>query len=282
MNKRRFIIICPLLLLFFSCSEIDKGDYYGQGLVIDAEQIGSIKSFVGDFYDLDCFKGENRHINENRSYIDLSNFVIFSVVKGSGIDNSELYSARGVKEYNNVCKRILEECSWTEAHKIYPERTAIITSSINGSISITANKKLFGLEAGANLKDFFNVFSLNNCVAPCDIPFTDFIYTTSRGIPSKIDEYFVKGSCLAADYVFYPINKPSENYSEITFQLSIPVMDFHYLQYYKDLEKKQKVNLNITDRILSSEVTVSCGEVSEFSTILPYSITGILRYLGKN
>ena len=65
---------------------------------------------------------------------------------------------------NEAVREMLDNTEWSIKHKASTELTHVWTSSINGNVSIIADKTLFGRAAGENLSDHFNVWDVNSCV----------------------------------------------------------------------------------------------------------------------
>lgn len=238
----------------------------GYGIVQQSESLGDLFLFVGDDIDFRYFKSEADSVVAERTGINYNNLTLFLKIRGNGFEAWRLSTKIADEKISALGAFILDNTEWSIKHKASTELTHVWTSSINGNLSIIADKTLFGREPGENLSDHFNVWDVNSCVVSSpELENARIIYNAKDSVPVTIDDYFVQGSCLGYCYAFYLADIPEETYKDLTFTISIPVENKYYMKYYKDLETSSTAKLQTEEKILSASKTVYFGEMSELT-----------------
>lgn len=178
-----------------------------------------------------------------------------------------LQTSRSTMFLGNYRRLILDEVGkWERYGKhLRAAESSSFTSSIDGDVTITADKVLFGQEAGTDLSEHFNVLEPNPFVLSADLESPKIIYNAKEYMPTRISELFIKGSYASTHYAFYLTDIPEENYDEINFTVTIPVEDQYIYSYYKKLESDPKAQLEKVKRVISSTANVKFGKISELA-----------------
>lgn len=265
------LAMCLCIAGFISSCDNKGGDaevYFRPTLIESAEGDYVLFACAGDNIDFAYFKSEGASVvGMKRTPIDYSNMVLFTQHKLFESDFSDKIiglhtTTLGTYSSQNY-KYICNNTEWTESHKVYPTSFIAITSAIKGDVTITADKALFGKDAGTNLSAHFNVWSPNNCVLTSNFEDPKIIYNTKDYVPTAVSEYFVKDSYLAFSFAFYLVDKPEEIYDEVTFTITIPTEDQHIYDYYYRLESDPKAQMKIVENVRVASATVKFGQISE-------------------
>ena len=107
---------------------------------------------------------------------------------------------------------------------------AFYTAYVNGEVSITCDKTLYGEEPGTNLSKHFSVISKGGCVA-VGIENTRLLHHFGEVLPTDMEEIFPHEAWLHRDYYMYFKDIPSEKYDNLTLHLSIPMTVEHSVDY---------------------------------------------------
>ena len=124
----------------------------------------------------------------------------------------------------------------------------LFTAYLNGDLSITCDKVLFGEQPGTNLSSYFTVSSKSDCV-PVGIENPQILYDFGEEIPREVPKLFVKGTWLQPDYWLDFLEPPVEKYEELTLYLSLPMIKEH-LRYvavskYRGTEYKPRFSESV-------------------------------------
>ena len=142
-----------------------------------------------------------------------------------------------------------------------------IYAGIKDECSITADKKLFGIESGGNLGEHFKIRLYGNQKISVLYPSFDVVrnyYDDSTEV--SFSNYFLKGTAMSfCPFFFYFSEAPEERYSEITFTIKIPI-ECVYLQQiingedYPESYYEQGLVERNENRVLHGSVTVRFEE----------------------
>ena len=105
----------------------------------------------------------------------------------------------------------------------------LYTAYVNGEVTITCDKPLFGEEPGTNLSKYFRVIPRNSCM-PVGVAEPYLLYDFGDSIPTNINELFAKEAWLHYIYNLFFEELPSEQYKDLTLRVSIPML----LECYED------------------------------------------------
>ena len=121
----------------------------------------------------------------------------------------------------------------------------LYTAYVNGEVTITCDKPLFGEEPGTNLSKYLKITS-TSCCLPVGVTEPYLLYDFGDSIPTNMHEYFIKEAWLQLSYKLYFCEAPSEKYDDLTLRISIPMIqecceDYILAEYYgHPLESKYK------------------------------------------
>ena len=134
-------------------------------------------------------------------------------------------------------------------------------ASVEGGISITADKVLFGRVPGVDLSDCFEVSAVFPPVR-VEYPSYDVIDTEQSPVGLSLKEFFHEGIALSQArqrdglYEVKFITKPEETYDDITFTVSLPVKTYKYYAYIS----KQSDELRASQFTMTGSTTVYFGK----------------------
>ena len=133
--------------------------------------------------------------------------------------------------------------------------------SVEGAVSLTADKVLFGRTPGEDLSDCFKVSAIFPPVR-VEYPSYDVIDTEQSPVGLSLKEFFHEGIALsqarerAGLYEVTFITKPEETYDDITFTISLPVKTYEYYAYLS----KQSETLSASQFTMTGSATVYFGK----------------------
>ncbi len=134
-------------------------------------------------------------------------------------------------------------------------------ASVEGSVSLTADKVLFGRAPGADLSDCFKITAVFPPVR-VEYPSYDVIDTEQAPVGLSLKEFFREGIALSQArerdglYEITFITKPEEAYDDITFTISLPVKTYGYYAYLS----KQSETLSASQFTMTGSATVYFGK----------------------
>lgn len=107
---------------------------------------------------------------------------------------------------------------------------AFFTAYVNGEVTITCDKPLYGELPGTNLGKYFDVISLGGCL-PVGKESTKLLYHFGQKLPTDMEELFPQEAWLVPYYELHFKELPSEKYDNLTLHLSFPMTIEHSLDY---------------------------------------------------
>lgn len=134
-------------------------------------------------------------------------------------------------------------------------------ASVEGAVSLTADKVLFGRTPGEDLSDCFKVSAVFPPVR-VEYPSYDVIDTEQSPLGLSLKEFFRQGIALSQVrgkdglYEVTFITKPEETYDDITFTISLPVKTYEYYAYLS----KQSGELRAFQFTMTGSTTVYFGK----------------------
>lgn len=134
-------------------------------------------------------------------------------------------------------------------------------ASVEGAVSLTADKILFGRVPGTDLSDCFKVSAIFPPVR-VEYPSYDVIDTEQSPVGLSLKEFFHEGIALSQArerdglYEITFITKPEEAYDDITFTISLPVKTYGYYAYLS----KQSETLSASQFTMTGSATVYFGK----------------------
>lgn len=128
---------------------------------------------------------------------------------------------------------------------------------IDGEPTITCDKTLFGLEPGTNLSSHFQVCNVS---WPRSIPFgieePDLLYKCGDGLPVAMDKFFADKSWVRKFNCIELIDIPAEEYEELTFHVSFPMILEHTVEYAIDQYYGRRPERKFTKKTFESDCRV--------------------------
>lgn len=131
----------------------------------------------------------------------------------------------------------------------------LFTAYVNGDISITCDKELFGKAPGTNLNEYFSIKSQAGCV-PFGIEDVKMLYDFGDEIPTNMATYFKDGMWLQPKYNLRFAKQPTEKYEEITLCISIPTKQEHVRVYAVEKYKGNNPSMKYSESIYKAECTI--------------------------
>ena len=135
------------------------------------------------------------------------------------------------------------------------------TVRISDGITITADKPLFGQEAGTDLSEHFSVEGPSMCLPKGTLQNFDFLFwydTEER--PERVKDFFVNDTWLQPKYAIRFADIPEEQYEDITLSIQLHVTYDDWKTYYD----KQLAECPQKEEVISFTCKVQFGKVSDF------------------
>lgn len=139
----------------------------------------------------------------------------------------------------------------------------IATAYINGEVSITCDKTLFGEAPGTNLSKYFTVYD----TCPCIIIGREnpkFLYNFGEELPKDMQSFFANDTWLQHSYWLEFTEHPSEKYDNLTFYMTLPMIRQHSREYYDSIELGHEEEMQYSEIVFTGE----CHLV--FNWVYPY------------
>lgn len=155
---------------------------------------------------------------------------------------------------NKDCERFESKYS---GEKFSPVNTIYYYAYIDGEPTITCNKTLFGLAPGTNLSCHFRIGDNGyiNCI-PSGIDNPGLLYGFGDELPDTMDKYYSDKSWIQRFYYLKFIDIPVEEYDELTFHVTFPMILEHTVDYAIDLCNGLRPERKFTKRVFESECKV--------------------------
>jgi hypothetical protein len=140
----------------------------------------------------------------------------------------------------------------------------LYTGYINGDITISCDKRLFGTEPGKDISRHFNVYGTAECV-PIGRENPTILYNFLDQKPKAISELMKKDTWLQRWFFFYFQDIPEEKYDTLTFKLTMPITREHYTRYFYGESLGRNDTLKVTNDTCISECKVVFNQNREKS-----------------
>ena len=149
-------------------------------------------------------------------------------------------------------------------NKLYQLQTPVewpllFTAYVNGDVTLTCNKTLFGKDSGKNLSQHFMVSPAYCCVPIGRGENSEMLYSfndiekLSTGI--CMTDFFKKDSWMQSAYLIRFIDKPTERYDELTFTLTFPASLEHVREFCTSKYKGENAPMRVTDTTYTASFT---------------------------
>lgn len=257
----RFVLL-SIIILSTSCSD-DKGklDY---DLMPDrfpelspSEVIDSLK-LTGIYADINGYNGENYTTrlcyDYENTYFELR--VEYKGIRASDIGEEELYCMKAMAELGKEYTTPAMEKSYREYSHGGRPYIMFLTSYINGKVTMTCDKKLFGQEAGTDISSHFSLYYSSNPCMMCGVigeEMPRMQYEWGEEMPTELDKFFLKGSWLQKEYLMKFRDIPEEKYDELTMTINFPLKDAKWYEYFRDKYRGNTPELKIEERSMSAK-----------------------------
>lgn len=158
-------------------------------------------------------------------------------------------------EYQKERATFIVESYNEHRQKYDTEWPVLFTAFINGDLSITCDKIIFGEEPGTNLISYFSVFSQSPCV-PIGVENPRFLYDFGEDKPTEAAKLFVKETWLQPEYLLEFSKQPDEKYEELTLFISLPMTIEHTRDIAVSKYKGIELNQNYSEAVFSSKCPI--------------------------
>lgn len=129
------------------------------------------------------------------------------------------------------------------------------TAFVNGEVSITCDKTLFGLETGENLGKYFSITVPTDCL-PVGIESPYLRYGIGDEMPETVADFFQMKSWILNKYWIKLASIPEEQYDELTFKITFPMTVEHTCLYIASKYKGTNEELKREDKVFEAECLV--------------------------
>ena len=173
-------------------------------------------------------------------------------------DKEEMYQIGQYElEYEKEKSRFILDSynNYKENHPGGLEWPTLFTAYVNGEVTITCDKVLFGKEPGEDLSQYFSVKSRTNCL-PVGIENPKLLYDFGDEIPTEWSKLFVDGSWLQPEYRLVFAEQPGEKYEEITLSVSFPMIIENYRNIAVDKYRGKEGGTRRTEHVHKSECLI--------------------------
>lgn len=129
------------------------------------------------------------------------------------------------------------------------------TAYVNGEVSVTCNKILFGLAPGENLGRHFSISTATDCM-PIGIDNPYLLYHFGEELPQSVADFFPQESWILYEYWLKPLSLPEEQYDSLTFRFTLPMTVEHTGQFIKSQYKGTNEELKRENKVFVAECVV--------------------------
>lgn len=128
------------------------------------------------------------------------------------------------------------------------------TAYINGEVTVTCDKALFGKTSGENLAQYFNVES-RALFTPRGIENTVLTCIFDEDAPKKVNEFFTNETWTEGVYILRFDSIPEEKYNELKLTVTMPLKLEHTHKYMLNKLKGIDEKVEMTDKTVSANFT---------------------------
>ena len=129
------------------------------------------------------------------------------------------------------------------------------TAFVNGEVSITCDKTLFGLETGKNLGKYFSITAPTDCL-PVGIENPYLLYGIGVEMPETVADFFQMESWILNKYWIKLTSIPEEQYDELTFKITFPMTVEHTCLYIASQYRGTNEELKRENKVFEAECLV--------------------------
>ena len=174
-------------------------------------------------------------------------------IKENHLSNKEWYELKDslYTYYQNRTAFIQEELeNYKQEHPWFLYNTAYI----NGEVTVTCDKTLFGKTSGENLAQYFNIES-RALFTPRGIENTVLTCIFDEDAPKKVNEFFTKETWTEGVYILRFDSIPEEKYNELKLTVTMPLKLEHTHKYMLNKLKGIDEKVEMTDKTVSASFT---------------------------
>lgn len=131
----------------------------------------------------------------------------------------------------------------------------LFTAYVNGEVTITCDKALYGQEPGTNLTPYFTMVTEITCL-PIGVENPKLLYSFGDHIPTTMSKLFVDGTWLREKYLLHFSEQPSEKYDELTLAITLPMTKEHVRDYAVEKYKGMEPETKYSDAVYKSECKI--------------------------
>ena len=271
MKKSVLLFMCLFMSLgIVSCQDDDNNNILHDGLnanpegmIINGGQISGISLYcLKNRY---CPVGETwydycKRVKTMPNYESFHLRLILNMNAGRYVtdDREEMYQIeQNEHEYLKEKSRFILDSynNYKENHSGGLEWPTLFTAYVNGEVTITCDKVLFGKKPGEDLGQYFSVKSRTNCL-PAGIENPILLYDFGEEIPTEWSKLFVFGSWLQPEYRLVFAEQPDEKYEEITLSVSFPMIIENYRNMAVDKYRGKEEGIKLTKHVHKSECLI--------------------------
>lgn len=139
----------------------------------------------------------------------------------------------------------------------------IATAYINGEVTITCDKTLFGEAPGTNLSKYFTISDTSPCII-IGRENPKFLCNFGEELPTEMPNFLANETWLQHSYWLGFAEHPSEKYDNLTFYMTLPMIRQHSREYYDAIELGQEKEMQYSEIVFTGE----CHLV--FNWVYPY------------
>ena len=271
MKKCIFMVLYGLVCLFCqSCQseDIEANDNHSitdeinaniEGTLLDGGEISDISLYCIENNKSMIGKQWYEYYPATKTVSDYSSFKLILMLNR----NAPIYVANDIDERASIAKieyeYVKEKSQFIyENYKKYKESNParwpdLFTSYINGELSITCDKVLFGEQPGTNLSLYFTVSAESPCI-PIGIENPKLLYEFGEELPVEVQKLFAKGTWLQPEYFLQFAKLPSEKYEDLTLHVTLPMI----IEHVRDIAVSKYKGINLDNKYSESVFKTDC------------------------
>lgn len=270
MKRLLFLMLCSFIVLASSCdprngeSESFAGVYHVQW----GEELGNT-------FSINAYASSLPENPENYYFMTHDESFCEQAVS---INNLHLGFAPHLKSYlftdaDDLYKYKVEETRYALANKTtsyivnagaYEAENLFSFASVNGKLSITADKVLFSRAPGTDLSDCFQMSTVFPPVR-AEYPSYEAIDKNGSPVGLNLGAFFIEGMALSHTrnsgglYEICFVTRPQEVYDTITFTISLPVLIYDYYAYLTQRDDSPRTS----STIMTGTTTIYFGKTAK-------------------
>lgn len=270
MKKTLFYSVCLLGLLFNACQSDDEGPDSNEftnndptGLLLDGGSISDVHLY--------CLPEDGNSVGMQwweyypmtktlEDYSKLRLYIMFD--ESASVYHSD--DPQEMNEINRVEQKVSKEKSRFIVDELKEYRKSdhpdtpwedFYTAYVNGKVTITCDKVLFGEKPGEDLSKYFSLLGEFYCM-PVGIENPHLLYQYGDPMPLNMKDFLVDQSWVRHHYWLEFQTDPTEKYEELTFTLTFPMAIEHTLEYAVSQYKGENKDMRLSTSTFTSECLI--------------------------